>query len=269
MTAVYGTGLRGLKSVALPRFSPLWQALLKFTDNHLSSRVSSLGVIMQLRDRLRYGAKIAPAVVVALAIAAAASAQSSKLAARYSATMAELNVGSGVAISIDILRWSADEDADKLVAAFKSKSDKWGDTLDAAPSVGYVWASTSPLGYSIKLARQVPTGNGGSRVLLTVTPRLGSWDRPERKAAGQVADDPFTVIELRLNKAGVGEGKASLAAKVVADDAAKALALDNYMAAPVLLKSVKKSGAPGSATTPAAKPDTPAKPESARTTPKK
>ena len=232
---------------------------------------------MLLRDRVRHGAKtclaearfwrrrIAPAVGLAWFVAAAASAQAPKLAARYSATTAELTAGAGVAISIDILRWSTDEDADKLVAAFKDKSDKWGDALDAAPSVGFVWASTSRLGYSIKLARQVPTGDGGSRVLLAVTPRLGSWDRPEWKVAGPAADDPFTVIELHLNKAGIGDGKASLAAKVMVDDPAKAVALDNYTAAPVLLKSVKKSGAPG----PAATPVTPAKPGSAQTAPKK
>src|SRR5262249_42005981 len=233
-------------------------------------------VIMLLRDRVGRGPKtclaearfwrrrIAPTVVLALSVAVAASAQAPKLAARYSATMAELTTGAGVAISLDVLRWSTDEDAEKLVAAFKDKSDKWGDALDAAPSVGFVWASTSRLGYSIKLARQVPTGDGGSRVLLAVSPRLGSWDRPEWKAAGQVADYPFTVIELHLNKAGIGDGKASLAAKVMVDDAAKAVALENYTAAPVLLKSVKKSGAPGPAA-PATKPDTPGKPGSART----
>ena len=49
----------------------------------------------------------------------------------------------------------------------------------------------------------------------------------------------FTLIELRLNKQGRGEGKMSLAAKVAVDAAAKTLALDNYAVAPVLLTNVR------------------------------
>src|SRR5262249_7420993 len=126
------------RGAAMPSPSRPWAGLVKIhariTD--FSSRVSSLGVIMLLRDRVGRGPKtclaearfwrrrIAPTVVLALSVAVAASAQAPKLAARYSATMAELTTGAGVAISLDVLRWSTDEDAEKLVAAFKDKSDK-------------------------------------------------------------------------------------------------------------------------------------------------
>ena len=52
-------------------------------------------------------------------------------------------------------------------------------------------------------------------------------------------DDLFTLIELRLNRAGIGEGKMSLATRVAADQAAGTIALDNYDTAPILLKNVK------------------------------
>ena len=60
---------------------------------------------------------------------------------------AALSAGAGVALKIDILRWSTDEEAAKLVATYKESGDKgWSEALRAAPSVGYVWAATSSLG---------------------------------------------------------------------------------------------------------------------------
>jgi hypothetical protein len=53
--------------------------------------------------------------------------------------------------------------------------------------------------------------------------------------AGDAAVE-FTVIELRVDGNGVGEGKSSLAAAVIVDADAKTLALEGYAAAPVLLK---------------------------------
>src|SRR5262245_38195012 len=111
---------------------------------------------MKVKQYARGGAIIASAVVFVVSAAASAAAQGPKVAGRYSATTAGLSAGDGINISIDILRWSTDEEADKLVAAFKDKGDKWADALDAAPSVGYVWPAEANLGYSVKLAHQLP-----------------------------------------------------------------------------------------------------------------
>jgi hypothetical protein len=48
------------------------------------------------------------------------------------------------------------------------------------------------------------------------------------------------VIELRVDRRGVGEGKASLAAKVTVDAATQSLVLENYVSAPVLMKGLKR-----------------------------
>jgi hypothetical protein len=46
----------------------------------------------------------------------------------------------------------------------------------------------------------------------------------------------FTLLDLRIDGKGVGEGKTSLATAVVVDAAAQTLALEGYESAPVLLK---------------------------------
>jgi ActR/RegA family two-component response regulator len=63
--------------------------------------------------------------------------------------------------------------------------------------------------------------------------------KPNGNAAAN--DYQFTVIELRLNAKGDGEGKASLSGKVAADANAKAVLLDGYATMPIVLKAVKKT----------------------------
>jgi hypothetical protein len=187
----------------------------------------------------------APLLLVAASqVPVSAQAPKTAVTASFTATTAALSAGSGVALKIDILRWSTDDEAAKLVATFKDKGDKaWTEALQAAPSVGYVWAGTSSLGYFVKSARRVATPDGGARIILAVDRALGSWDRPAWKAAANATDYAFTVIELRVNKAGVGEGKASLAGKVAIDDGAKAIAIESYATDPVTVKGVKRTDA--------------------------
>jgi hypothetical protein len=183
-------------------------------------------------------------LLAGLRVPAAAQAPKSPVTATFTATTAALSVGAGVALKIDILHWSTDDDAAKLVATFKDKGDKaWFEALQSAPSVGYVWAATSSLGYSVKSARRVTMPNGGARILLALDRPLGSWDRPAWKAAGNPTDYAFTVIELRVNKAGIGEGKVSLTGKVAVDEGAKAIALESYATDPVTVKGVKRTDA--------------------------
>ena len=201
-----------------------------------------MGVKRSSRGRLRTLALLL--LLVGLRAPAAAQAPKTTIAATFTATTAALGVGSGVALKIDILRWSTDEEAAKTVATFKDKGDKaWSEALQAATSVGYVWSTTSSLGYAVKSARRATTPDGGVRIILALDRPLGSWDRPAWKAAANATDYPFTVVELHVNKAGVGEGKASLAGKVAVDEGAKAVALESYATDPVTLKAVKRTDA--------------------------
>jgi hypothetical protein len=199
---------------------------------------------MDPTHRLRAPARTVVLLLLFAAARASLAAQTPKtsITATFTATTAALSAGTGVGLKIDILRWSTDEEAAKLVTTFKDKGDKaWSEALQAAPSVGYVWAATSSLGYSVKSARRVATPDGGARIILAIDRPLGSWDRPAWKAAAGATDYAFTVIELRVNKAGVGEGKASLTGKVAIDDDAKAIAIESYANDPVTVKGVKRT----------------------------
>ena len=104
--------------------------------------------------------------------------------------------------------------------------------IKAAPTVGFIWGD-GPTGYSIKYAWRSASPGAQQRVVFVTDRRFGAT--ASAPAAG-AADAEFTVVEMRIDGKGLGEGKSSLTSKVVVDTAANTLALDGYADAPVLLK---------------------------------
>ena len=177
-------------------------------------------------------------VVILLFVSALAQAQVKGPIERYSATTANV-VGANEPVTIELLKWSTDADRDKLLSVLAWYGDK--EVTTALPTVGYLWTSASA-GYSIRYAYKVAAADGSQRIILVTDRKLGAWSPDVWKpvAAATADNRPFSVIELRVNRAGVGEGKTSLTTKSVVDPASKSIALENYAAQPVILKGVAK-----------------------------
>jgi len=112
--------------------------------------------------------------------------------------------------------------------------------LDKAPTVGHLWSS-EVAGYSVREALRLPQPDGSERIILITERRLGAWNDLWKPVGGATPTNyPFSVIELRLNAKGEGEGKASLTGQVTVDAAAKSIALENYAALPVIFRNVKR-----------------------------
>jgi hypothetical protein len=158
---------------------------------------------------------------------------------RYSATTANVN-GAGEPVTIELLKWSTDADRDRLASVLAWYGEK--EVAGAMPTVGYLWTSASA-GYSIRYAYRIQGADGGQRIILLTDRKLGAWS-PEawKPTAATATPDPnsFSVIELRVNRAGQGEGKTSLTTKVTFEAATKSIVLENYAAQPVILKGVAK-----------------------------
>ena len=99
--------------------------------------------------------------------------------------------------------------------------------IGRAPTIGYLWTA-DVTGYSIKYAYRAPLPDGGERVILATDRRLGTHTAAWQPTASNLTDYEFTVIEIRFNAKGVGEGKTSLTTKVIVDNEAKTVALENY-----------------------------------------
>jgi hypothetical protein len=109
--------------------------------------------------------------------------------------------------------------------------------LQSATTLGYIWTSESA-GYSLKYARRIVKPDGSQRIILATERQLGSWGDFWNIGTGPIAYS-FSVIELRLNANGTGEGRTSLIGKIAVDPVDNTIALADYASQPVLLKDVK------------------------------
>lgn len=107
------------------------------------------------------------------------------------------------------------------------------EVLRTAETVGYIWTAESA-GYAIRYAWQIPQPDGGQRIILALGDRFATRNPTLWKFAPP--DDPsYSLIELRLNAQGRGEGRNILPVAV-----AYAFGLDGYEAAPPLLEGLTR-----------------------------
>ena len=112
--------------------------------------------------------------------------------------------------------------------------------IGRAPTIGYIWTN-EVVGYSIKYASRATLPGGGERIILATDRRLGSLASGWKPTGAEPATNyEFTVLEMRLDAKGIGEGKTSLTTKVVVDNETKTIALENYDATPALLQNIKR-----------------------------
>lgn len=112
--------------------------------------------------------------------------------------------------------------------------------LGKAPTVGYLWTN-EVVGYSIKYAFRAPLSDGGERIILVTDRRIGGGKAGWKPTATAPATDyEFTLIEMKMDSKGSGEGKTTLSSTIAFDSGAKTLALENYAAAPAVFVNVKR-----------------------------
>jgi len=142
---------------------------------------------------------------------------------------------STVEMAVD--RWTSDADRERLMNILMEQGpEKLLDALQKMPRVGYIRTPNS-IGYDLHFAHKTPLPDGGERVVLATDRYITFWEAANRPRS---VDYPFTVIELHINSNGEGEGKMSLATKVLADPKTKTIVLENYATQPVLLQSVRR-----------------------------
>ena len=217
--------------------------------------------------------RVVLAAGVAAAAVMLATGTSQTYAGEPALTMRATVVGSAAAppLTIELLRWTTDSERTPLLAAMSppppppaapaetaaapaggraagrggrggrggaaplSPAARLSAAIAAAPTVGFIWGD-GPTGYSIKYAWRSPAAGGQERIVLATERRVGAHATSWPASPGAAADAEFTVIEIRIDSKGAGQGKASPWAGVVVDAAAKTLALDGYASAPVLLE---------------------------------
>jgi hypothetical protein len=167
------------------------------------------------------------------------AAQSNQPAAAFTAfaiNMGDIGRSGAGTVEIVINRWSSTAERDRLLQTFKEKGpEKLLDALQDTKPVGYI-RSPESLPWDLRFAASWPEGDFTRIIILTDRP-IGFREAANRP---RTIDYPFTLIELRINKSGEGEGKASVATKITFNKKTNMVELENYGTQPVMLKNVSK-----------------------------
>jgi hypothetical protein len=171
-------------------------------------------------------------------VTATAQTASNSPRERFSATAVNVStVGRTGATQVDITisRWTTDAERSRLVTVFKEKgADALLSALQGMPAVGTI-NTPGNIAYDLRYATQLPGEDGGRRIVLGTDRPISFWEASNRPRS---ADYPFLLMELRLNKAGEGEGKLSLATKLTLNG--DVLVIENYANQPVMLNNIRR-----------------------------
>jgi hypothetical protein len=185
---------------------------------------------------------VAVCITMAVALAGPAHAvQTSGDVERFTAfavNMGDFGPARSDMVDIVISRWSTAAERDRLVnVLFEKGADALLAALQDTPSVGYIRTPNS-LAYDLRFAKEIPGEDGGRRIILVTDRPIGTWEAVHRP---RTIDYPFTLIEIRVNRDGEGEGKMSIAARITANKASNTIELEDYAIQPVRLMSVQRA----------------------------
>jgi hypothetical protein len=179
------------------------------------------------------------ATLAAAALTAPASAQTQGEKLRieaFAVNMSNIGTGRTNTVLMEIDRWTTDQQQDELrTALLEQGSDKLLQALQKQPRVGFIRLPNT-VGYDLHYARETALPDGGRRISIATDRRIGFW---EARNQPRTIDYPFTLIELRVDANGKGQGKLSVASKITYDAELKTITLENYTTEPVRLQNVK------------------------------
>jgi hypothetical protein len=137
-------------------------------------------------------------------------------------------------LSLTLQRWSTDAERDRMAAAVAEPAK----LLDAFRDVGGIGYLQWPGGveYTIRYAHRTQRPDGSADLTLVIERPLWVWWDTNAK---WTPDPGFTLLQVRLNKDGTGEGRAMATTRIRSDkETGIALADTN---APVLLTDVRRT----------------------------
>jgi hypothetical protein len=183
---------------------------------------------------------LAAALAAVLAVAAPAAQSNIAKPERFTAFAVDVSnlttrARTGT-VDVAINRWSTDAERDRLLAVFHDKGQEaLLSELQKLPPVGYV-SSPGSLRYELRFAWQRPEADGGRMVVLMTDRYIGGWEAMHRP---RTIDYPFTLVQLELDKAGSGKGKASIFTRIT-ETKDGTIELENFANEPVMLNQVRK-----------------------------
>ena len=140
-------------------------------------------------------------------------------------------------IDFTITRWSTDAERNQLLSLIPQENkspQKLVSALQDMPSVGHIRAPQT-LAWQLRYARQFKMDEGGRRIVLVTDRPIGFR---EARNMSRSMDYPFTILEIRLNAKGEGEGKIFGGSKIYVED--NELVVENWGTQPTRFNEIRK-----------------------------
>jgi len=165
----------------------------------------------------------------------------------WALNMSNVATGANQTIRINIDKWSNEKQREMLISTFLEKKDqrKLLSALEDLPEMGRFnfpgYMGPDPnnvmrLGTDIRYAMSFAGEDGGRRIVI-ITPRVIGFK--EQVNQPRTIDYPFTLFEMRFDKAGNGEGKMAYGTQILFDKKKNNIVLENYSSEPVRLNQLK------------------------------
>jgi hypothetical protein len=163
----------------------------------------------------------------------------------FAVNMSNIGPGASAVVDINIDRWSTAAEREHLITTMvEKKENELLKALQKMPSHGRfrIPGLVGPdphqlrLGNPLRYAWQTPTPEGGRRIVIATDRYIGF---AEARNQPRTVDYPFTLFEIRVNKAGEGQGKMAVATKISFNKKTNTIELENYSSEPVRLNEVK------------------------------
>ena len=163
----------------------------------------------------------------------------------FAVNMSNIGTGTTAVVEIRIDSWSSPKEREHLImTAVEKNEDALLRELQRAKVHGRwrIPGHRGPdphqlaLGHDIRYAWQEPLPDGGRRIVIATDRYIGFV---EARNQPRTIDYPFTLMEIRVNKDGEGQGKMAVATKIMYDKQRRTMVLENYSSEPVRLQNVR------------------------------
>jgi hypothetical protein len=204
-------------------------------------------VVMTKRTKVAAWTAAALSMVVAQPAAPRNDTDPLKITA-WAVNMSNIGTGATAQVEFTFERWSTAEERERVITTMLERGqDALLEELQRMPSHGRMrfptWEGPDPLGaqlgWDLRYTSQESLPDGGRRIMALTDRPIAIGEALNRPRS---IDYPFTLIEIHVDRQGVGEGKLSVATKISFDQKKNMIELENYATEPVRLQKVRVEG---------------------------
>ena len=177
---------------------------------------------------------VMPALMVL--VCSLALAQTNGQPERFTANAVSLSTQYGTGqqtVEVNVNRWSPSSDRETLIAALMKSPDELLKQLQKIRPVGTIRTPDS-IGYDLHYAQQTPLPEGGRSIVIATDRPIGFWEATNRPRS---IDYPFTVIQMNLDRNGMGSGTMSYATRITTKN--NIIELEDFATQPIMLNNIR------------------------------